>query len=121
MRQDYVLIFAGFLLCMLLFSCSFTKEEKERDNLGKYVYMDSQQILHTRKHCIGLCIDSSEDEIGSYKPIEFIDTAKVTRDMLKSMCSWCVEDNHYEQLRQIAERHKKSLNWGRNHDSETDW
>lgn len=102
------------IVSLIYYGCSSSKEKsEERDKVGRYVYIDSQNILHIKKRCLGMRVTDSEGD--SYrKPVEFIDTVSVTRKHIKRMCSWCVDDAHYLQLKQIAERNDKSLDWGRN-------
>lgn len=83
------------------------KEWKEKYAIGKYVYIDSDHILHVRQICIlGLQIEG-KNENTYYKSITYCDTSWLSTDNLFRVCPFCVEDEHYEQLMEIAKRNRK--------------
>lgn len=113
MKIYYAIILSASVMLWFLLGCA-RKEEKENSSreLGKYVYIDSQGVLHTRKHCFGLEITTSNGEKSFYKSIKFIEKYKVTNSMLESMCSWCVGDEQYEELKRITEGNGSSKGRG---------
>lgn len=131
LRRNYKWIIgtAIGLIGMLFFgACSNNREENKKIlPIGKYVYMDSQRILHIKKKCVlGMQItDATGNEY--YKAVEFIDTIQLTKEHIKALCTWCVEDEHYSQLERIASGHEEvidyipGLGWGKSNDNETDW
>lgn len=91
-------------------SCSKTKK-KDITSVGKYVYIDSQHILHINKNCVlGMEITDAAGN-SYYKAINFIDTVQLTKEHIKSMCMWCVEDEHYSQLKRIADEHEEFIDY----------
>lgn len=83
------------------------KEWKEKYAIGKYVYIDSDQILHVKQICIlGLQIEG-KNENTYYKSISYCDTSWVSTDDLFRVCPFCVKDEHYDQLVEIAKRNAK--------------
>lgn len=86
-------------LIILLFcvtSCSHKEEKKSPHDIGKYVYIDSQYILHTKNRCVLGMKKTDKNGVSTYKSIEFLDTAKLSFPDLERCCSRCVTDEHYE-------------------------
>lgn len=82
------------------------KESEPKSNIGEYVYIDSEGILHTSKCYIGMQVTSDNGE--SYlKPIYPLDTLKLTSNHLHWFCSYCVSDEDYEHLQRIVKRNTK--------------
>lgn len=111
--------YLGCLIPMLIFVIAFIciewskNKEKETESsavlIGKYVYMDTDGILHTKNRCVvGMQVTES-DESSYYKGIEFIDTTNLSVPQIKNLCSWCVTDEHYEILLGITERNRAIL------------
>lgn len=99
-----------FFICIFIFSgCSSDRQEKaEAETLGRYVYIDSHNILHSKTPCVlGMKVTEDEGE-GYYKSIQFIDTTSITTKHLQSLCPWCINDDLFDQLKQIVERHDLS-------------
>lgn len=111
MKAWMILIAFGTFISL---GCSSPKKEKKvkkENEIGQYVYIDSQNILHTSKDCFGL-MTNANNEVGIYKSIEFIDTTEITRKQIKSMCSRCVSDQCYQHLKKIADRNENgSKGW----------
>lgn len=83
------------------------KEWKEKYAIGKYVYIDSDDMLHVRQRCtLGLRI-TDKNENTYYKSITYYDTSWVSIDDLFEVCPFCVKDEHYDQLMEIAIRNHK--------------
>ena len=93
------------MMILLTFSSCNNREKSDTQQIGRYVYIDTQKVLHVKKRCIGLKI-TDKTGISYYKPIKFLDTANVRTQHLNSLCSRCVKDEHYEDLKQLAERHE---------------
>ena len=82
------------------------KESEPKSNIGEYVYIDSQGILHTKQCYIGLEVTNQEGE--SYlKPVTRVKTIEVLPDYLRRTCSFCVKDEDYERLMEIAEGNRR--------------
>jgi hypothetical protein len=82
------------------------KESEPKSNIGEYVYIDSQGILHTEQCYIGLEVTNGEGE--SYlKPVTRVKTIEVLPDYLRRTCSFCVKDEDYERLMEIAEGNRR--------------
>lgn len=114
MKKKYKWIIGTIIaiIGMLFFvACSNKTEKKEIIPVGKYVYLDSQRILHIKKKCVlGMQITDAAGN-NYYKAIDFIDTTQLTKEHIKSMCMWCVEDEHYNQLKHIAEKHEEIIDY----------
>lgn len=81
------------------------KESEPKSNIGEYVYIDSQGILHTKQCYVGLEVTNKEGE--SYlKPVTRVKTIEVLPDYLRRTCSFCVKDEDYEALMVIADRNR---------------
>lgn len=104
-KRDVSIPIFAILIAILLGSCKGTEHEQAVSSIGKFVYVDTQKVLHVKKRCIGLKI-TDKTGISYYKPIKFLDTANVRTQHLNSLCSRCVKDEHYEDLKQLAERHE---------------
>ncbi len=99
------------ILLFCLTCCSHKEDKKSPHDIGKYVYIDSQNILHTKKKCVlGMQITDAAGN-NYYKAIDFIDTTQLTKEHIKSMCTWCVEDEQYSQLKHIAEKHEEIIDY----------
>ena len=107
MKKKLKIIPIVFIATMQI-ACSHEKEDKPTPSLGKYVYIDDENILHAKSKCMLGMKTTDENGLRSYKSIEFLDTAEVTTTHLKSCCSWCVTDERYEQLKLIADKHRKA-------------
>ena len=120
-----------FILSLLAVSCSNNANKEDKEHLiGKYVYLDSQGILHIKKRCVlGMQITDATGN-NYYKSIEFIDTTLLTKEHIKALCTWCVEDEHYSQLKHIVNGHEEVIDYvpglggdnsNEKKDNETDW
>lgn len=94
------------LFCMIalcLCACVETKEKSESEPIGEYVYLDTQGILHVKENCVmGLKVANENGERG-YKGVYRIDATSLNKSDLVNIptCSWCVKDEHYEQLKAL--------------------
>lgn len=73
--------FIFILLCLVFFSC--------KKEMGKYLYVDGQHILHTSKTC------KSISEIRKAKPIMIYPVDSIGTFSVKNFCSTCVSDEQF--------------------------
>lgn len=108
MKLKFIDALIAICAIAILFSCTTKEKETKEPVIGKYVYMDSQNILHTKKHCyMGMTVTDING--GEYwKPIEFVDTACIRFGHLRKLCPCCVKDEQYEILNKIAHRNYNS-------------
>jgi hypothetical protein len=110
MKVNHIIKTASFILGIAVFAmfvaCSGKKSKKRNDDpiIGKYVYMDSEDILHVRSTCYGTSVANSEGSLYT-KPISFVDTAILNYSHLDRLCPDCVRDEHYAELERIAKSH----------------
>ena len=99
-------IYIAIILSLIAFGCSKQEKNTIKETIGKYVYIDSQDILHVKNRCVlGMKIT---DTIGDsyYKPIERIETIYLIPEDIATTCAWCVDDEQYDQLKEIAYKPK---------------
>ena len=72
-------------------------EEVVKPAIGKYLYVDSHNVLHVDKDCV---------PTKSPNYIQFVDTSLVTKEDFKGYCPSCVDDNIYELIAQMIERNE---------------
>ena len=99
-------IFIAIILSLVAFGCSKKEKETNKETIGKYVYIDSQDILHIKNRCVlGMKIT---DKTGNsyYKPIERIETCCLIGEDIVTTCAWCVNDEQYDQLKDIIKKPK---------------
>lgn len=106
----FILIFA---ICLFL-SCKNSDEinshemEDEDEEMripdedqpfGKYIYMDTKGVLHSKRHCVKLIT-------GITSGIHPIDTAFIfiNKDEELFVCSRCINDNQYAKLLKLIDR-----------------
>lgn len=79
-------------------SCSQKREKNnETRELGKYVYIDHQGVMHSEKDCTALLFLEN-------KGVEFVEKKDIKPEQLKSLCSDCIDDELYEQLLSITNK-----------------
>lgn len=96
-----------FLLC----ACS-NKEKKEEPKksfsdtftLSKYVYIDNSGCLHVAKDCLVLTFGGDENEKPNYQ-VKFVETKRLNSSSFRSMCSKCVSDKSFEEIKSIVGLH----------------
>lgn len=105
----YIALFSMFLL-----SCNHEKEkttEPVHERLGKYVYVDDNDILHIDPVCLRLRHgnDDKGHEIYAKHPI---DTSQfiIKNPEYFRVCSRCVGDKEYERLLRISKRNNDATN-----------
>lgn len=89
--------------CVL--GCSETKKEtqKEESELGEFVYIDKSNCLHTNKKCMNL-LDFSDDGTNHNYQVKFVNTNKLCPNDFGSICSYCVSDETFKELRKKIEQ-----------------
>lgn len=108
--RNYFLICTSFLLVV---SCNTTESPTpmlDRD-LGKYVYLDDNEIHHVNSLCIKLRHgkDNNGHEIYAMHPIDTSEFYIKNSDFFR-ICSRCVDDKIYEHLLVINSRNKPIAN-----------
>ena len=73
-----------------VFGCSETKKE-------------TQNCLHTNKKCMNL-LDFSDDGTNHNYQVKFINTNKLCPNDFGSICSYCVSDETFKELRKKIEQ-----------------
>lgn len=74
-----------------------------RGNLGKYVYMSSNSILHSTLQCPQL--QREKDDNGhAVVGVEFVDTDEICPNYQFFYCKYCFNDIKYEQIKRILKR-----------------
>jgi hypothetical protein len=98
---------------LVIYGCSNSKSEKCKNvnhGIGKYVYIDSRGVLHSKKCYTGTIITNENGQ--SYTlPVQFLDTTNISSLHLKKLCSRCIEDAHFEILQRIAARNKENIDF----------
>lgn len=93
-----------FVILLCLYACVETKEKsEEKPVLGKYVYVDTQSVLHVKDRCVmGLKVANENGE-REYKGVYRIEVASLHEGSLYGIatCPWCVKDEHYELLKEF--------------------
>lgn len=98
-----------------LCSCANNQPKQEPQALGKYVYLDDNDVYHSRSTCVKLSHghDDNGHEIYAKHPIDTVDFY-IANEKYFRVCSRCVTDRIYEQLLNISERNSIAP-------AETDW
>ncbi len=88
------------------------KASRKESKIGKYLYIDKGHCLHIDKDCIALIEDhiiltgSNESEELSINSTKYalyrVNREELTHRMLTYCCRYCIDDNVYEQLVDIA-------------------
>lgn len=97
MRKAF-LLFAFTCLCLV--SC-----DSDTDELGKFVYLTNDEILHSTNDCPEL--HSTKNSIGK-TPVKFksfIDTADVIYPY--HYCKNCFSDSQYQHINKLIKRNRK--------------
>ena len=95
------LVFISALL--LLYSCASNapvKTETATTRIGKYLYVDAKECLHTRLRCPAM-----RSEYGTYR-VDFLDTLTIKANDFGWFCSQCVDNKDYEQIEEMTGRNE---------------
>lgn len=104
-------IYTAIILSLIAFGCSKQEKDTTKETIGKYVYIDSQDILHVKSKCMrGMKITDATGN-SFYKPIERIETCCLTDEDIVTTCAWCVDDEQYDQLRNIVVNLRKRIDY----------
>lgn len=108
--------YGGCLVMIVLFCCggiilnfwAKSKDDEKQDvpDIGKYLYLTENGVLHTRTTCVGVRHGKDEDGHALYG-MEFIDTAKYVNMEDVVYCTRCFTDRLYEKVQAISERNSE--------------
>ena len=109
------------VLAVIVSSCG-SKEEprKERTHeLGKYLYLTDNNVLHSNKKCYGLRFANDEDG-HDVQGMHFILTDRFIDNGAISYCTRCFDDDLYEkvQLISLQNRENNKRPWARQDDED---
>lgn len=84
-------------------SCEKKKEpRKEKPHeLGKYLYLSDDNVLHTEKNCIGM-FNALDEEGHEVNGIRYILTSRFVSEPNMSYCKWCFDEEFYEKVQLIS-------------------
>lgn len=91
------------ILCLIaLAACS----ESKQSEVGKFVYCDAYNCLHTRLDCPSLTGEAKtkDERMRLRLGVDFIDTCELKVNF--NFCQRCVDDKAYIKLSRIIERNK---------------
>lgn len=91
---------AIIVACLTLCACNKKHKNDDNPTIGKYVYVDGGKRLHTKRICasdVTLKQDGVEVESG----INFIHRDSLNNSHFVSYCPWCVNDQHFEEIKNI--------------------
>ena len=101
-----LVLFIGFIAFLFYFNGK-GDSDKEKPAIGKYVYMDTNETIHIRRHCPA--IGKQPGELGgAERAVTRIPVEEVSISMLDYSCSRCVSDELYEQLEKIIRGEKEN-------------
>ncbi len=93
------------IIALLFASCSSKKTTKRAavSEIGKYLYLGDNDILHVNESCTSL-IFGKDDKGHKVYGKNYIDTAEFVKTEYMSFCTHCVTEKHYEKLQSISDR-----------------
>lgn len=100
-------IYIFITLCLFFAACtSSTSKEKEsyKREIGEYLYIDCNDILHSRRTCYAIgettYNEDSEEYTSQNRGVYFIETNKISTYAISSrlICSRCFTDELYNEL-----------------------
>lgn len=95
-----------FISSFLLFSCNSKEEECDDIEIGKYLYLTNNGVLHCKQDCISVFLAKDEDG-HKVTGMSFIDTLEIVNDRSLSYCTRCFNDARYEQVQRMIRRNDK--------------
>jgi len=96
--------FILFVLCMV--ACKNT-EEKPKSEVGKYVYVDREGVLHIKQRCTKFILKDEQD-FG----VKRISSENIPPEYLENCCSYCINDEAYDILESKVEKFKEDMDLG---------
>lgn len=108
MKKITLFIVISLLVC----GCSnnSSKEKDTNHSIGKYVYVDSRDVLHSKKCYVGTKVTNEYGQSITL-PIQFIDTTSISSQHLKNLCPICVTDEQFDILQRIANRNEEIIDF----------
>ncbi len=94
--QNLLLISLG--LTLFLIGCKENKKV-EPPKLGQYVYIDSIGCMHVQRECINFILHNRYN-------VKFKELSLICDSDLMNVCSHCVTDDIYVQLKTVAKSNK---------------
>lgn len=104
-KNNLVLILP--ILPFVLSSCG-KKEEPRKEkphDLGKYLYLTDNNVLHTEKNCVSM-YDVTDEGSSIVNGMKFIITQNFVSDPNIFYCKWCFDDEYYEMVQGISNKNK---------------
>lgn len=99
-KQWYILL-CNTLAIIILFVCllwpSKSTREPAEKKIGRYLYIDNANVLHTKNGC------SAVYKERSMQPVEPILKEELNRQSLRRVCSKCVSEKQLDSLRWYVE------------------
>lgn len=96
----YILLFNTFAI-VVLFVCMLWPSKRTREpaekKIGRYLYIDNANVLHTKNGCIAVYKERS------MQPVEPILKEELNRQSLRRVCSKCVSEKQLDSLRWYVE------------------
>ena len=89
------IVLYGFI-SITIFACA-NKEKEQEDKIGKYVYLDKDSTLHIRERCVKFILGENKD----YGVVRIL-SDEITKQDIKKTCNYCVNDNNYDRLKEMA-------------------
>ena len=101
------------ILVLYLTSCTNSK----RSEIGKFVYVDCFNTVHTNRNCAANLVDdpkTKDERMADMQGIQFIDTCYLNMGVRYStfpfsehkFCPKCVDDEAFQHLSLIIERNE---------------
>mgnify|MGYP001091435916 CR=1 FL=1 len=94
--QNLLLISLG--LTLFLIGCKENKKV-EPPKLGQYVYIDSIGCMHVQRECMNFILHNRYN-------VKFKELSLICDSDLMNVCSHCVTDDIYVQLKTVAKSNK---------------
>ena len=96
------------LLFLLLTSCI---EKDKKYEIGKYVYVDCFNTIHTDRECASVLAENpktKDERIANMQGIQFVDTCKLVHNpsWTYKFCSKCVDDDAYNRISAMMDRNE---------------
>ena len=87
----------------MLLSCNSKEKESDDIQIGKYLYLTNDGVLHCKQDCVGVILAKDEDG-HKVTGMNFIDTLEIMNDQYMSYCTRCFNDERYDQVQGMIKR-----------------